>query len=194
MHPMTIKASSAFLGIPLEMYKRIGIHTLRPSWHPPRRAQTSRTASQALYPHSYSKPPSFLILLTSAQTQWREAAPDRVRQTAPAVGQVPGLALDQALAQAQAQPAQDPTRPYGSTLSAATDCTCLSSTAPAGSSTPSSMARCCLRQKKGAIPFVLAPQSWGEGYLHSGIYWVQCRLEGPRGTRKKILPLSIYNP
>jgi len=48
--------------------------------------------------------------------------------------------------------------------------------------------------KKGAIPFVLAPQSWGEGHLHSGIYWVQCRLEGPRGTRKKILPLSIYNP
>jgi hypothetical protein len=48
--------------------------------------------------------------------------------------------------------------------------------------------------KKGAIPFVLAPQSWGEGHLHSGIYWVQCRLEGPRGIRKKILPLSIYNP
>lgn len=48
--------------------------------------------------------------------------------------------------------------------------------------------------KKGAIPFVLAPQNWGEGHLHSGIYWVQCRLEGPRGTRKKILPLSIYNP
>lgn len=48
--------------------------------------------------------------------------------------------------------------------------------------------------KKGAIPFVLAPQSWGEGHLHSGIYWVQCRIEGPRGTRKKILPLSIYNP
>lgn len=48
--------------------------------------------------------------------------------------------------------------------------------------------------KKGAIPFVLAPQSWGEGRLQSGIYWVQCQLEGPRGTRKKILPLSIYNP
>jgi len=48
--------------------------------------------------------------------------------------------------------------------------------------------------KKGAIPFVLAPQNWVEGHLQSGIYWVQCRLEGPRGTRKKILPLSIYNP
>lgn len=48
--------------------------------------------------------------------------------------------------------------------------------------------------KKGIIPFVLAPQSWGEGYLHSGIYWVQCRIEGPSGTQKNILPLSIYNP
>jgi len=48
--------------------------------------------------------------------------------------------------------------------------------------------------KKGAIPFVLAPQNWSEGHLKSGIYWVQCRLEGTRGTRKKILPLSIYNP
>ncbi len=48
--------------------------------------------------------------------------------------------------------------------------------------------------KKGAFPFVLAPQSWGEGHLRSGIYWVQCQIEGPRGTRKKILPLSIYNP
>ena len=149
MHPTTIKVSSAFLGTRPGICKRIGIHTFRPPWHPPRRAQTSLIASQALYPHSRSKPPSFLISLTSAQTQSREAAPDRVRQTVRAAGQVPGLALNRTLAQAQAQPAQDPMRPYGSTLSAATDCTCPSSTAPAGSSTPSSRVRSCRRQKGG---------------------------------------------
>jgi hypothetical protein len=46
----------------------------------------------------------------------------------------------------------------------------------------------------GRHAVVLAPASWGWTKVRSGIYWVQCKVEGRNGVRKKSVPLSIFNP
>jgi len=46
----------------------------------------------------------------------------------------------------------------------------------------------------GLHAIVLGPEDWGWHRMKSGIYWIHCKVSGIKSTRKKSIPISIFNP